>query len=245
MNRLVGGAARDAWTRWRGDREVILAIAGVFVFLPVFGYLLLAAEPPRLDGLTQEERVRIALSYFSDQLPWLVVRTAVQLFGTAALLTLYLDRRGATVADVLRRSVAVLPWLAIAVISAWGLTTLGLFAFVIPGLYVYGRTALAGPVLIAERGVGFAGAIARSIALTHGNGWRMFSLMILPFLLGFLAVQVIGSIDQAMRAAGAINPVAKVILDALAASVATIAFVARVLLEVSLYRRLASPRHGI
>lgn len=245
MNPLIGAAARDAWRRWRSDRDVILAIAGVFVFLPMFAWLLLVPEPVAPPGSSGDQKTQILIAWAGEHVHWLVLRVGFELFATAAILTFYLARDAHDVRSALRRALSVLPMFAIAVMGSWGLVTLGVFAFIVPGIYVYGRVALTGAVLVAEKGVGVAGAITRSVALTHGNGWRVAALVALPFLAGLVVLQIIGTIDDAMDTAGAANPIGRALIDGAAAIAATASGLARVLLQVSLYRRLASPRHAI
>lgn len=245
MTTLTTAAARDAWRRWKTDRETIIAIAGPFLFLPMFAWLLLVPEPYAPPDATREERTQLVLTWMGEHVHWLALRIGVELFATVAILSIYLARDHRTVGELLRRSLRALPMFAVAVMTSWGLVAAGAFLFLIPGLYVYGRVALTGPVMVAEPGVGFTGAIARSIALTHGNGWRVFALLAVPLFAGFLLLQILGSADQAMRVGQEANPIARAIIDALAGLVAVASGLARVLLQVSLYRRLATPRHGI
>lgn len=245
MSSLATAAARDAWRRWKAERETIVAIAGPFVFLPMFAWLLLVPEPYAPPGATGDQKTAIILEWIAEHGHWLVLRLSFELFATVAVLSIFLGRDHRTVGELLRRSLGALPLFVAAVVSSWGFVAMGFLAFVIPSLYVYGRVALTGPVLVAEPGVGVIGAITRSVALTHGNGWRVFALLAVPLFAGLLALQLLGTIDQAMRAANAVNPVARSIVDGLAAVVATASGLARVLLQVSLYRRLATPRHGV
>lgn len=245
MSRLAGAAARDAWARWRADREVILAIAGVFVFLPMFAWLLLVPEPVAPPQANGDQKMQVLLAWAGEHLHWLALRIGFELLATAAILSLYLARDRTDVRGVLVRAVGVLPMFAIAVMASWGLVTLGAFAFIIPAVYIYGRVALTGAVLIAEKGVGVAGAVVRSVALTHGNGWRVAGVLAVPILAGLLALQVIGTLDHALRGADPASPVAKAVVDGIAALTATASGLARILLQVSLYRRLTTPRHGI
>ena len=246
MTTLTTVAARDAWRRWTADRGVILAIAGPFLFLPVFAWLLLVQEPTVAADATPDQKTMVVLAWLVDHLPWLALRVGFELFATLAILSLYLARGHRDVRALLVQSLGALPLFAVAVMTSWGLVTVGFLAFIVPSLYVYGRVALTGPVLVAEPGVGFMGAITRSMALTHGNGWRVFALLALPLLAGFLALQLIGGVDEAMRGAGgAGNPVARAVVDGLAALAATASGLARILLQISLYRRLATPRHQV
>lgn len=244
MTGLTSAAAGDAWRRWTGDRDTIVAIAGPFLFLPVFAWLLLITEPSAPADATRDEKSAIVLAWLAENLPWLALRIGIELFATLAILTLLLGREHRTVGDLLRRAFTMLPMFAVAVMTSWGLVASGVIMLIVPSFYIYGRVALTGPVMAAEPGVGFVGAIARSVALTHGNGWRTFALLSVPLMAGFLAVQVIGGIDHAMRAGGG-NPVARAAVEAVAALIVTSSHLARILLQASLYRRLASPRHRV
>lgn len=245
MTLSIGAAIRDAWRRWTTERGVIVALAGPFLFLPVYALLLLLPEPAKLENATRQQQVAAALAWFGDQLPWVALRVGFELFATLAILSLFLARDHRDVRTLLRRSVTALPMFAAAVMTSWGLVMAGFVMLIVPGLYVYGRVALTGPVIAAEPQVGFVGAVTRSIALTHGNGWRVFAVLAVPVLVGLLAIDAIGGADQAMRTGGAAQPFTRAIIDAAAAVVVTASYLVRILLQVSLYRRLATPRHGV
>ncbi|MES2753198.1 MAG: hypothetical protein V4659_00890 [Pseudomonadota bacterium] len=241
----LGALGRDAWAGWRRDREVLTLLAGTFVFLPTFAWLLLVAEPAVPKGAANQEVSAILLHWAGANAHWLALRIAVELFAAAAVLTLYLSRDHRDVGGVLARAAALWPMFLVTVIASWGLVMVGIFAFVVPGLYIYGRVALAGPALIAEPKLGLAGAIARSIALTRGHGWQVFGYLGLTILAGALAVELIDGVGAGLRRAGAANPVALAMLAAVTAAAVTATVLARLLLEVALYRRLSAPRHHI
>lgn len=245
MTLSLSAAARDAWRRWTNERGTIVAIAGPFLFLPVFAWLLLVQEPVAPPNATNDEKTALVFAWVAEHAHWLAFRLGFELFATVAILSLYLARDHRDVRGLLLRSLSALPLFAVAVMVSWGLVMVGFLALIIPSLYIYGRVALTGPVLAAEPGVGLTGAITRSVALTHGNGWRVFAVLAVPLLAGFLCLQVIGGLDTAFRVGGAVNPVARAVLDGLAALAATATGLARMLLQVSLYRRLATPRHGV
>lgn len=245
MTITLAGLVRDAWARWRRDRGLLLAVAGPFLFLPLFAWLLLLAEPVPKPDASDAERMQLVIEWAGANLHWLAARIALELFGSLAILALYLSRRHRDVAGVLREAVVLLPGFVAAVLASWGLVAAGVFAFIVPGMYIYGRVCLTGPVLVAEPGAGIFGAIARSIALTRGHGWQLFGYLALTLLVGMLAAQLIGRLEDGIARTGAANPIAFAILDALAAAAVAAATLARLLLEVALYRRLAAPRHRI
>lgn len=245
MKLTLAGVVRDAWTRCRRERSLLLALAGPFLFLPLFAWLLLIDEPVPTPGASDADRMRLIVDWMAANLHWLALRLGVELFGSAVLLLLFLSRRHRDVAELLRETLRLFPVFVVAVVASWGLIALGFFAFILPSLYIYGRVCLTGPALAAEPEIGIAGAITRSIALTRGHGWQLFGYLALTLLAGMLALQLIGGLADALKGAGAANPVALVIVEALAAAVVTVTAVARLLMEVAIYRRLARPRHGV
>lgn len=245
MTITFAGLASDAWARWRRDRAVLLALAGPFLFLPLLAWLLLLEEPVPAPDATDAQRMQQVIDWASANLHWLAARVGVELFGSLAILALYLTRGHRDVGGVLRQALVLLPGFVVAVVASWGLIALGVFAFILPGMYIYGRVALTGAVLAAEPGVGIFGAIARSVALTRGYGWQVFGYLALIFMVGLLLAQLLGSVELRMAAAGAVNPVAIAVIDVLAAAAVSAATLARLLLEVALYRRLAAPRHRV
>ncbi len=246
MTEPIAGAAGDAWRWWRRDRETLLALAGPFLFLPMLAWLLLVPEPLVPATATAQERQALVLDWAAAHFHWLTLRIGVELFAGAAIVSLYLARDHRTVGQLLRRALLVLPGYIVAVMASWGIVAAGALALIVPGLYFYGRVALTGPVLIAEPGIGLFGAIGRSIQLTAGRGWRVSALLLATFFAGFLALQIIDALDQGLRVAGGGGqPFARAFVEILAALTATASVLVRILLQIALYRRLASPRHGV
>ena len=239
------GLIDDAVARWRRDRGLLLALAGPFLFLPLFAWLLLLTEPAITPEMSRDQRMDTLVAWVGPNLHWMAIRTGVEMFGSLAILALYLSRRHRNVAQLLGEAIRLLPMFAAAVLIGWGLVALGFFAFILPGMYVYGRVCLTGPVLVAEPGVGVFGAISRSIALTRGHGWQLFGYLVLSLLIGLLASELFGAVEARMAASGAVNPVATAILDALTAAAVSATNLLRLLFEVTIYRRLAAPRHRV
>jgi hypothetical protein len=63
----------------------------------------------------------------------------------------------------------------------------GLLLLVLPGLWVIVRGCLTSTVVVLEDRKGMD-AIKRSFALTKGQAWRIFGLLILPMLLSYIAL---------------------------------------------------------
>lgn len=241
MTPLLADIAREAWARWRRDREALALVAGVFLFVPLFAWFLLIPEPVRPATATDQQAYAIVVAWIGANLYWLMLRIAFELYAAAVLLGFYLWRDHATLGALLKGASVALPGFAAAVLASWGLIALGFGAFIVPGIYLYGRVALAGPVYVAEPNVGAFGALARSFALTHNQGWRVALSLAAPLLAGVLALRLVSGIE-ALAGEG---QVVTAVCAGLGAAAGAATGIAAALFKVALYRRLSAPRHGI
>ena len=239
-----------AWTLWRRDRALLLPIAGLFVFLPQLAVLLLVPDMPRMaaeDGGEEAMRtwsIAFAQWFASHGVLFLGSMLLAQ-FATLALAALYVDRDRPTARVALRRAAVLLPRYLLAsllvalpfgaVMAAVPLPATVLL-LMLPMLYVFARTLLVAPVLIAERPMAAVAAIRRSWRLTAGNGAALMAVFAVTSLAGRA---VAGLLLGLVTVVGA-NPVAVAILSALAALATAAAAVALVLASVVIYGRLAS-----
>lgn len=240
----LAAALADARRLWRRDRALLLRLAGPFLFLPAFASLLLLPEAATGPAATPEAAQAAMVAWLVANAHWIAARLAIDLFGVAAVMTLYLDRGHATVGDAIGRAVRLFPAYLFAALLAWGLVLAGLLALIVPGLYIVGRMTMVGPAVVAERRVRPGEAIVRSIELTRGSGWLLLGVVAATLTAGYVVTLLLLRIEDAMIAAHATNPVTVAILDAAAAAVATLATLARALIEVAIYRRLVG-RQGI
>lgn len=235
-------ALGDARRLWRRDRELLLRIAGVFVFLPAFASLLLLPDPVAAPGAGNDERQAAFLAWGTANAHWIALRLTFDLFGVAALLTFYLDRHR-TLGEALQRTLTIFPRYVAAALLTWAMVVGGLFALVLPGFYAIGRLTMTGPAIVAERR-GVVASLSRSTALTQGMGWAMFGIVAATTATGYVITAVLVAIDDAMALAHVANPVTVAIIDAAAAGVSMLTTLARVLIVVAVYRRLGA-RRGI
>jgi hypothetical protein len=115
----------------------------------------------------------------------------------------------------------------------------GLALLIVPGLYLIGRTAVAGAALVAENMRNPIDAMRRSFALTKGRGWAVVGLLVIIFVAGSLVVfassRVVGSIFL-LTAGPRLGGVLALILDAaLGAGLTMVTLV----MTAAIYRRLA------
>ena len=239
----LAGALSDARRLWRRDRALLLRIAAPFIFLPAFTSLLLLPDPVLAPGAGAAERQAAFLAWCVANAPWLALRLGFDMFGVAAILVFYLDRGHATLGEALRRTLMLFPRYLLASVATMAIVLGGLFALIVPGLYAAGRLTMVGPALIGG-GRGAADSITRSVTITQRLGWLLFGLVAATMLAGYFAASLLLAIDGAMSAAHATNPVTVAIIDAAAAGVSMLTTLARVLIEVAVYRWLAA-KHGI
>lgn len=233
----------EAWALFRRDRDWLLALAAPFLFLPTFALaLFVPAWPaaPERGGEARDTRVLAWADQFAawagEYGGWYVLAYAAASFGSAALYASYLDRGSESVRDALGRAGTLLPRYLLAAILVAIPVGAGLFLWILPGVYLMGRTMMTGPTLVAERPIPAATALARSFSLSSGAGLPLMALAALTLFGGVLASQPFVALKDG---AGA-NAVPFVLGAAGAALASMLTGLAQVLIAVAAYRRLVA-----
>ncbi|URW75960.1 hypothetical protein M9980_01635 [Sphingomonas donggukensis] len=248
----------DAWAAWRRDTALLLPLAGLTMFLPQLAVLLLVPPLPPMATPEDGQMTEAAAQAWADAFTlwagqhgiWYALAPAVGLFGALAVMALYLDRQRPTLGGALARGAMLfLRYLlasiliaiaAIGILMPGAASRLLLAAMIAPAFYILGRTMLAGPVIVAQAPVGAVAAIRRSWALTRGHGW-MLAATYAAILMG---AQLVGGVFLSLAAMGTgsagANPVVATVFDGAAAVVTSAAALTLALVQVALYRRLAS-----
>jgi hypothetical protein len=111
------------------------------------------------------------------------------------------------------------------VVSVLGtvLAFLALFAFIVPGVYLFVAWAVAVPVVLVERVNGFH-ALSRSWQLVKGRWWATFGALLLAYLLTLVVAVFIGGTLAGLIVAGAADDggLASVIINQLFTALATV-----------------------
>lgn len=232
------------WHLFRRERELVLAIALPLIFLPAWAVLLLADPLPPLPPAPRDEVVLGAwmaavTAWGQANALWYVLADAVAIWGVAALAVLLADPHRPTVGAALRRSGAwFLSYAALALLIALPVGV-GMWLFVIPGLWAQARFIAATPAM-AHEGLGVVAALRRSVALTRGRGLVLTAAVALLFLMQWCAVVPLASADDWLRAPGHENPLVLALVDAGVAVAGAGFHVAVLLLGVLVYRVGAS-----
>lgn len=236
---------RQAWALFRSDRDLLLGVAGALIFLPVFALQLLVPGPPAMpaSGAAEADTLawaQAATAWAGANGGWYLLAYALIYWGQATIFTLYLDPARRDVGAALRRAAPLVPRYLLAMLLVSIPTAFGLMLFILPGLYVMGRTMLTGPALVAERPIGAARAIVRALSLSRGNGLPLMGLAALSVLAKWAGASPFLTLDTWMRGGGATNPLAIALVDAGAALTIAAAELGLALAAVVAYRRLTS-----
>ena len=253
------GILREAWRTFRRDADLLLRVAGPFLFLPVFALYLLVPDPPIQPAEATEAAQRIYVQQLADyagaNVQWYVLASLLAYYGVLAVISLYAQPDRPTLGTAMLTALKLFPRYLLAmfvvgmVVFAGAvllLTTIGLLVPVAAILltvalvfWLLGRLYPVGPSLVAERPLGAMRAIARSFRRTKGHGIVLAGLSSMTLAAGVLMGQPFLLIDTAMQQAHAANPVALALVDAGAAAASALSLLAMALLQVVAYRRLS------
>lgn len=228
----------------RANASILLAVAAAFVFLPVLvASFLTVPIAPAPSGASIEEVVAAYTRFFSENWPLQLALLVLTTMGQLLLFIVLLDARRPSVGEAFRIALPLFLPLLLTNLLIRLIVVAGLFALIVPGLYLLGRVLLGGPALVAERGGHPLRAVARSWALTGGHGFRIALFVVLVFIVAFIiqmATDVtLGTGLRLIATPGDPFAAGNALLAALQAVFETAYFGLGVLLVVTLYRRLA------
>jgi hypothetical protein len=222
----------------RAHWAALIAIAGVFVFLPTLlvNHFVPMGDPPA--GLDLQSYFQFVLDYYRQNALWVVLQSFAVMTGTAAMLRLVFARSG-TVGGALVYALLLLPVYSILVVLMNLAVGAGLALLIVPGLYLWGRLLTAGPAMVAEDRRNPLDALQRGFALSHGHGWLSVSLYLLVAITGAIVMLVLswlGGILFILAAGQELGTLlATILLCALQALLTTLL----TMLTAALYRALA------
>jgi hypothetical protein len=201
-----GAVIRRVFEIYVDQASVLMpAAAVVFVFTGIISALLIVASP--------------ALALVS-----LIVSLVATTLFTGMVVELVADlqdgRRDASPGQLLRAATPVLGQLILVGIVAGIGVVIGLVLIIVPGLILITIWSVAAPVVVLESPGVFA-ALRRSRELVRGNGWQVFGVIVVVYIL----VAVISFIVEAIAesAGSGVGIVVRVIVGVLTAPLAALA----------------------
>ena len=164
------------------DQFTLLIPAALMLFLPVaiITGLVYAGDAGLLGGLLVTAVATVATFWFQGT----VVEAARDILD---------GRRDYTLGTLFRSVTPVLLTLVVAGILVSIATVVGFALLIIPGFIVATFLAVVAPVVVIERRGAFE-ALRRSVELVRGNAWQVFGVVVVLFLLDFLANLVLRAV---------------------------------------------------
>jgi hypothetical protein len=242
MNFSYSAVWDDTMRLIRAHGSVIAALAGVFIFLPA---LLMAYLLPQPQAETIPRLMELLVEHFRTAWPWILLERLVNMIGTIAILRLVFPRQSSTVAAVIAAAVPLVPTYFVATLLVNLMLGVGLLLFVVPAIYLFGRLAPLGPVIVAEERRNPIDAIRRSFEVTRKRGWAVAGLVIVVGIAGVIVIMVannlLGILFLTLAGQDLGTLLSLIVTAATAAALTTV----MILLYAAIYRRLSeAPADG-
>lgn len=225
----------DAMELLRTHGSLIATIAGVFVFLPalLIAYLLPEPQPKDVARIWSE-----MAAYFRFNFHWFLLQSLVGMIGSISIL-LMIFRRDISVGGAIAAAVALLPFYFLASLAGGLIVTIGFILLVVPGLYLAGRLAPLGAVVVAENRRNPIEVVSRTFALTKAKGWAIIGFLIVVLIAVVIVFGVLGMLLGLLFLAVAGQDLGALLTLIVGAALDAAMVVLFVLLNAAIYRQLA------
>lgn len=253
-------AWQDAAAAVSANRDVLIALVGVFIVVPAFALAVLLPMPEAKPGAEAEAILDIVANHFRAHWFWYVAAGLLNTIGTLALLALFGHASRPTVGEAIRRGLAATPAGiivqliqgliltavvllpgAVLGVGGTGFAVLGFMLGLAAAAWLWVRLGLANPVIVVEGQRNPIAALQRSLALTRGNGGRLLLFLALLVVAFVVAIQLI-QVAVTLIAQGLAGAEAAKLTGALIAAVLQGVMTAYVVSAVSAsHRQLAGP----
>lgn len=237
----LSGCWNDVMQLFRGNRELLLSVAGVFILLPSLAFAMFVPRPqspPDADLATIYANMQ---AFYEANYGWIILIGLLNGFASIVMLLLMLDRRRPNVREAMRRGLSIiLPYYAMGVLSGV-LTFLGSLAFILPGIYIFVKLIVAGPVMAAERVHTIIAPMRRSWALTKGNSGRILIFVLVVAVTAFFVYVTSVTVFGIVIKLALEGPIAETLTMLIDAVVSMLLSVLMVCVYAGIYRQLAEP----
>lgn len=203
----ISQAWKSASRMVEANRDVLAAIAGVFLLLPNLALSFFIPDSRITPAMSPQEQTQLLIEEYSRALPLVLPASIVQMAGLLIVIIVMTDLSRPTVGAAIRRGAQTTPaYFAAQVLIGLGLAVAFSMLAAIAGaignpavssalivmmivlaVSVGLRMALVPPVIACEDLRNPILAMRRSWQLTHGNAWRLGSFLLLAALVFMVA----------------------------------------------------------
>ncbi len=175
-------------------KEAILAIAGVFVFLPTLLFAQYVTPPVFTGDEDMDSIVAIYSAYFNENTFSIMASNLMISFGGLAIYFALAPSRNSTVAEDLIAALKIFVFYLIANLLSALVSLPGFLLFIIPGFYLMSRFIVI-PVVIADEGErNPIELLKRSWSLTQNNGFSIMLFIVIIWIVGTITIGVIEAV---------------------------------------------------
>lgn len=231
----------DAMALLKGQREIVLTVAGFFMLLP--SLFLYALRPFVPKGDTQATLLQEYVAWVATNLHWIALVGLFAALGRLTILILLLGPGRPSVGEALSAAARLLILFVAMTILIRLMLFAGSLLLILPALYLYGRLFLAEPSFVVDRAQNPVTGISRSFDLTRGNGWRIFLVAFIVYLGAMIFRLAVGSVVGVLGALAGGGGLAAFLNAFVDASVEAGVALILLLMSVAAHRQLANDRH--
>jgi len=176
------------------NKEAILAIAGVFIFLPTLLFSQFVV-PPIFNG-DEDGNTMLAIysAYFSENSLSIIASNLVMSFGSLAVYCALAPSRNNTVAEDLVAALKLFLIYLLANLAIAFIVLPGFLLFIIPGLYLTARLILVPIVIVDQWERNPIEALKKSWSSTRHNGFSILLFILIIAVVGMITVGVLGAV---------------------------------------------------
>ena len=238
-------AWQDASTTVLANRDMVIALAGVFLVLPAFAIAVLNPPPEPAAGADYKAILEMLGAFIKDAWPGYLLVGLINTIGTMAILALFGHASRPTVGQAITKGLAttpvaivvqivqgilltgaiLLPSTLLGLAGSPGLAALGLLIGIGFAIYLAVRLCLANAAIAIDGLRNPFAALQRSFALTRANVGRLllfFVLLVLAFAISIQLIQLLIGLLAELLAGGEIAVMIAALTGAVLSAVMTV-----------------------
>ncbi|PHR21153.1 MAG: hypothetical protein COA41_02250 [Sphingopyxis sp.] len=178
----------------RAHKEAILAIAGVFIFLPTLLFAEFVIPPADNGDEDMNTLFAIYSTYFNENSLSIVASNIAISFGGLAIYFALAPSRNSTVAEDLTAALkAFLIYLLANFLSAL-ISVPGFILFLLPGLYIMCRFIVVPPMIADQGERNPVELLRKSWASTRDNGFAILFFILIIAVVGTITIGVLDAV---------------------------------------------------